>query len=102
MAKARRLIHETIKMSSQEKTYDDRIAISAAAFEAIAATLPLGSVGYEAQTDARGERLVWIEAAAVDKLRALRRDGESYPDVILRLVEIEAEGLTRLAPVSIS
>jgi hypothetical protein len=28
--------------------------------------------------------------AVFDKLRALRRDGESYPDVILRLVEIEA------------
>ncbi len=29
-----------------------RIAITEAAFEAVAATLPLGSVGYEAQLDA--------------------------------------------------
>ena len=35
-----------------------RIAISQAAFEAIAATLPLGSVGYEAEANERGERLV--------------------------------------------
>ena len=32
------------------------IAISIAAFEAIARTLPLGSVGYEAKTNERGER----------------------------------------------
>jgi hypothetical protein len=43
-----------------------RIAISQAAFEAIAATLPLGSVG-----------------------RAMRGPGESYSDVILRLVKID-------------
>ena len=35
-----------------------RIAISQAAFEAIAATLPLASVGYEDKTDEEGERLI--------------------------------------------
>ena len=39
-----------------------RIAISQAAF-ALAATLPLGSVGYENQTNERSERLIWLEAA---------------------------------------
>jgi hypothetical protein len=34
-----------------------RIAISQAAFDAIAATMPLGSVGYEAQVSEKGERL---------------------------------------------
>ena len=67
-----------------------RIAISPGAFEAIASTLPLGSVGYEAKPNAKGERLIWVEAAVVDKLSALRRPGESYSDVILRLVEIDA------------
>jgi hypothetical protein len=39
-----------------------RIAISAEAFEAIAWTLPLSSVGYENETNERGERyLRWIE-----------------------------------------
>lgn len=34
-----------------------RIAITQAAFDAIAATLALGSVGYENATNERGERL---------------------------------------------
>jgi hypothetical protein len=38
-----------------------RIAISVEAFEAIVATLPLGSVGYENKTNERGERLIWLE-----------------------------------------
>ncbi len=46
-----------------------RIAITAEASEAIAATLPLGSVGYEAQLNAKGERLVWLEATVIDRLR---------------------------------
>lgn len=36
-----------------------RIAISAAAFEAIAATLPIGSVEFEAKLNAKGEREIW-------------------------------------------
>jgi hypothetical protein len=35
-----------------------RIAISAEAFEAIARTLPLGSIGLEAEANERGEKLV--------------------------------------------
>jgi hypothetical protein len=62
-----------------------RIAISVEAFEAIARTLPLGSVGYENATNERGERLIWLERAVVDRLRAMRGPGESYSDVILRL-----------------
>jgi len=62
-----------------------RLAITQAAFEAIAATLPLGSVGYEAEADANGERLIWLPAAVVDRLKAMRGPGESYSDVILRL-----------------
>jgi hypothetical protein len=62
-----------------------RIAISQAAFDAIAATLPLGSVGYENKTNERGERYVWFGRAVVDRLRSLRGPGESYSDVILSL-----------------
>ena len=54
-----------------------RIAISPAAFDAIAATLPLGSVAYEAEVNERGERLIWLEAAMVDRLGAMRGPGES-------------------------
>jgi len=66
-----------------------RIAISVEAFEAIARTLPPGSVGYEAEANERGERLIWLDRAVVDRLRSLRDPGESFSDVILRLVETE-------------
>jgi hypothetical protein len=34
---------------------------------------------------ARGEKLIWLERAAVDRLRGLRGPGESFSDVILRI-----------------
>jgi hypothetical protein len=49
-----------------------RIAITAEAFDAIVATLPLGSVGYEAERTAKGERLIWLERVWADKLAAMR------------------------------
>jgi hypothetical protein len=52
-----------------------RIAITEAAFEAIARTLPLGSVGYENAVDAEGQRLIWLDRAVVDRLRLLRGGG---------------------------
>jgi hypothetical protein len=61
-----------------------RIAITPAAFEAIAATLPLGSVGRE-RDQRGGERYVWLAPNVVDRLRAMRGPGESYSDVVLRL-----------------
>jgi hypothetical protein len=64
-----------------------RIAISQAAFDAIAKTLPFGSVGYENKLNERGERLIWLEPGVVDRLWALRGPGESYSDVILRLAK---------------
>ncbi len=66
-----------------------RIAITTAAFEAIAATLPLGRVGYENAVNERGERLVWLAPNVIDRLRAMRHPGESYSDVILRIVGME-------------
>jgi hypothetical protein len=46
----------------------------------------------------RGEREIWLEPHIVDKLRALRGPGESYSDVILRLVEFEVGGRRAPAP----
>jgi hypothetical protein len=37
-----------------------RISISTAAFEAIASTLPLGSVAFEPQATANGARFIWL------------------------------------------
>ena len=34
-----------------------------------------------------GEFYVWLEPKYVDRLRAMRKPGESYSDVILRLAE---------------
>jgi hypothetical protein len=48
-----------------------RITISVEAFEAIAQTLPLGSVGYENKTTERGRRLIWLDRAMVDRLCAM-------------------------------
>ena len=62
-----------------------RIAISQAAFEAIARTLPLGSVAFENKIDANGDRLIWLEPSVVDRLRALRGRGQSYSDVIMQI-----------------
>ena len=62
-----------------------KVAISAEAFEAIARTLPLGSVGYENATNERGERLIWLDHAVVARLMAMRGPREDWSDVILRL-----------------
>jgi hypothetical protein len=53
-----------------------RIAISQAAFNAIVATMPLGSVGFENASNENGERLIWLDRAVVDRLRSLRGPGE--------------------------
>ena len=62
-----------------------RIAISQAAFEVIARTLPFGSMSFENKTDQNGDRLIWLERRMLDKLNSHRRAGESYSDVILRV-----------------
>jgi hypothetical protein len=62
------------------------ITITIAGFEAIAATCRwLGSVGFEREVDAEGERQIWLEPRFVDRLAAMRGPGESYSDVILRV-----------------
>ena len=66
-----------------------RIAITVEAYEAIVATLPLGTVAYEPEPNAKGERLIWLEEIWLNKLDAMRRPDESYSDVILRLVGSE-------------
>jgi hypothetical protein len=62
-----------------------RIVITEEAFEAIKATMPLGSVGFEKEVNAKGERTISLAPNVLDKLKAMRGSGESYSDVILRL-----------------
>jgi hypothetical protein len=62
-----------------------RIAISQAAFDAIASTMQLGLVGYENAINEQGERLVGLAPTVINRLRAMRGPGESYSEVILRI-----------------
>jgi hypothetical protein len=64
-----------------------RIAISQAAFDAIAKTLPLGDIGNENAINERGERLIWLPRDVLDRLSYLRDPGESYSEVILRIAD---------------
>lgn len=66
-----------------------RIAITSVAFDAIAKTLALGSVSYENATNDKGERLIWLDPAVVNRPRAMRGHGESYSDVILQMAAAE-------------
>jgi hypothetical protein len=46
------------------------------------ATLPLGTVAYEPQLNAKGERLIWLsEEVWLSKLDPMRKPGETYSDV---------------------
>jgi hypothetical protein len=58
-----------------------RITISVEAFNAIARTLTLGSVGCENATNERGERLIWLDRAVVDRLTTMRRQRKSYSEL---------------------
>ena len=62
-----------------------RIAISQAAFDAIARTMPFGSVNFEAGLDDKRERYIWLPRGVVDRLRSLRGPGESFSDVFCEL-----------------
>ena len=62
-----------------------RIAITQAAYDAICATLPFGSVGDENAANERGERHLWLDPTVLNRLRAMRGPGESFSDVILKL-----------------
>jgi hypothetical protein len=66
-----------------------RVALTDAAYDAIASTLPKGAARWPMQRD-RGQSFIQVEAAVVDRMRAMLRPGESYSQVILWLVELEA------------
>jgi hypothetical protein len=55
-----------------------RIAITPAAFDAIVRSLPLGSVAYEPEVNAKGEREIWLAPRAMGLLTPGRRPSESY------------------------
>jgi hypothetical protein len=67
-----------------------RIAITEAAFEVIADKLPFGSTMVEPKATSDGWRFLWLEERDLDRLDALRQQGEGYSEVIMRLAQIEA------------
>ena len=69
-----------------------RLALTDAAYDVIATTLPKSAARWPMQRD-RGQSFIQVEAAVVDRMRAMRRPGESYSEVILRLVELDAASL---------
>ena len=64
-----------------------RIALSDATYDAIASTLPKGSARWPMQRDG-DQGFIQVEAAVIERMRAMRRPGESYSAVILRLIEL--------------
>ncbi len=68
-----------------------RIAVTPIAYDAIASTLPLGSVGLRGRARREGPALGLGRGGSPRAAQTMRRPGESYCDVILRLVEIEAK-----------
>ena len=74
------------------------IAITQAAFDAIASTIPL--LSFEAQANEGGERLLWLPPDMLAKLKAMRGPDKSYSGAILASAGGGARGggecLTRL------
>jgi hypothetical protein len=70
-----------------------RIAITPAAFDAVVATLALGTVAVEPERAQGGSVHIWLDPRVLARLKALRGPGESYSDVILRVAKGDgAEG----------
>jgi hypothetical protein len=61
------------------------ITITAEAYAAIKATLPAGTLTWPTSPGERGDVIVWLGQATIDRLDATRAPAESYSDVILRL-----------------
>ena len=62
-----------------------RIEITAAAYEALAASATRGLV--EPHRSPQGDYYLWLTRAAVNRLKAARAPGEGYSATILRLAQ---------------
>jgi hypothetical protein len=65
--------------------------------------MPFGSVNFEAGVDDKGERLIWLPRAVVDRLRSLRGAGltlqRRYPRVVeVRLARRGCRSVIRITP----
>ena len=76
-----------------------RIAITQSAFDAIVGAMPFGEARFAVGNAAwspgvtcQALPLIWIERGWVEKLWAMRRAGEDWSDVIVRIPAVEAGG----------
>ena len=74
--------------SAADEAAMEGIAITHAAYAAIAAALPPGVDAGRVDPAAR-KVFVWLDGLLTDCLAALRRPGEDHSDVILRLAAVE-------------
>jgi hypothetical protein len=58
-----------------------RVVLTDAVYDAIASTLPKGAARWPMQRE-HGQCFIQVEAAVVDRMRAMRRPGEGYSEVI--------------------
>jgi hypothetical protein len=68
-----------------------RLTITPAAYAVIVATHTANADLAQSRASI-GEFYVWLEPKHVDRLRAVRKPGESYSDVILRMAEASEGG----------
>ena len=68
------------------------VVLADAAYDAVASTLPKGAHGGPCSAiGANG--FIQVEAAMVDRMRAMRRPSESYSEVVLKLVGLKTSDL---------
>jgi hypothetical protein len=64
-----------------------RVVLTNAVYDGIASTLPKGAARWPLQRG-QGQCFNKVEAVVIDRMKAIRRLGESYSEVILWLVEL--------------
>ena len=60
---------------------EGQIVLTDAVYDAIASSLPKGAARWPMQRE-QGQCFIQVETAVVDRMRAMRRPGESYSEVI--------------------
>jgi hypothetical protein len=68
------------------------VAVTKEAYEAIVSMLELDTVARRPMRNAKGEYLIHLDEKTMDRLTAVRRPGESYSDVIVRLAQLSKRG----------
>ena len=69
-----------------------RIALTDAAYDAIASTLPKGTAWWPMRRH-QDQGFIQVEAAVVDRMRPMRSTGKRYSEVTLKLVELRTSDL---------